>query len=59
MAGQTYNGRNGKLLLASVLEESQDIIADDDTRLSAQNVSNTHVDKMYSVGRRRGLFFFF
>ena len=38
----TYDGRNGKLLLASVLEESEHIIADDDTSLAAQNVLGTH-----------------
>lgn len=38
----TYNGGNGKLVLASVLEESQDVIANDDTRLAAQNIGSTH-----------------
>jgi hypothetical protein len=38
----TYDGGNGKLVLASVLEESQDVIADDDTSLAAQNISDTH-----------------
>lgn len=52
VTGRTYDGRDSKLLLTSILEESQDIIANDDTRLSAQNISDTHFDKMCSVGRR-------
>lgn len=39
---QTYDGGNGELVLAGVLEQSQDVIADDDTSLAAQNIGGTH-----------------
>lgn len=41
---RTYNGGNGIVVLLCMLEESQDIIADDDAGLSGENVLNTHVD---------------
>lgn len=39
---ETYNGGNGELVLASVLEESEDIVADDDTSLAAKDFLDTH-----------------
>lgn len=43
MRFQSYNGGDGELLLSGVLEESKDIIANDDARLAAQNISDTHI----------------
>jgi hypothetical protein len=40
---KTYNGGNGKLLLLSILEELEDVIADDDTSLAGQLLEDTHV----------------
>ena len=40
---RTYNGGNGKLLLLSILEELEDVIADDDTSLAGQLLEDTHV----------------
>lgn len=39
---ETYDGGNGELVLAGVLEQGQDVIADDDTGLAAQNIGSTH-----------------
>jgi hypothetical protein len=39
---ETYNGGNGELVLASVLEETEDIVTDDDTSLSAKDFLDTH-----------------
>lgn len=39
---ETYNGGNGELVLAGILEQGQDVIADDDTGLAAQDISSTH-----------------
>lgn len=39
---KTYNGGNGKLLLAGVLKEAQNIIADNDAGLAGQNFGGTH-----------------
>lgn len=39
---ETYNGGNGELVLASVLEESEDIVTDDDTSLAAKDFLDTH-----------------
>ena len=36
------DGRDGKLVVPSVLEEGQDIISDDYTLLAAQNIGDTH-----------------
>ena len=38
----TYNGGDGELLLTGVLEESEDIVANDNAGLAAQNIGNTH-----------------
>ena len=40
---KTYNGGNGKLLLLRILEELEDVIADDDTSLAGQLLEDTHV----------------
>lgn len=45
-------------MLASVLEESQDVIADDDTSLAAQDFGSTHFCEVLELivlkqGRRR------
>lgn len=39
---KTYNGGNGEVVLAGVLEQGQDVIADDDTGLAAQDIGSTH-----------------
>lgn len=39
----TYNGGDGKLVLLSVVEKLQDIIANDDTGLAGEDVLATHV----------------
>lgn len=41
-AGGYVDGRNGVLVLTGVLEQSEDIVADDDTGLAGQNVLSTH-----------------
>lgn len=38
----TYNGGDGELLLAGVLEQSENIVTNNNTRLSAQNIGGTH-----------------
>ena len=40
----THDGRNGVVVLLSVLEQSQDIVTDNDTLLARQNVLDTHID---------------
>lgn len=42
MRRSTYNGRDGELLLTSVLEKLQDVITVDDTSLAAENILSTH-----------------
>jgi hypothetical protein len=37
------DGRHSELVLASVLKQTQDIVADNDTGLAAENIGNTHV----------------
>lgn len=39
---KTHNGGNGKVLLLSVLKETEDIVTDDDTGLAAQLLEDTH-----------------
>lgn len=39
---RTYNGGNSKVVFLSILEESQDVIADDDTSLAGENILDTH-----------------
>ncbi len=38
----TYDSRNSELVRLSVVEELQDIVADDDTALAGENVFGTH-----------------
>ncbi len=38
----TYNSWDGELVLLSIVEELEDIVANDDTSLAAQNVLDTH-----------------
>ena len=45
---RSYNGRNGKVVLLSVLEQGKHIITDDNTLLSRQNVLDTHVELLLS-----------
>jgi len=40
----TYNGGNGEVVLLSVLEETEDIVTDDDAGLAGKNLKSTHVD---------------
>lgn len=40
--GSTYNGGDGKLLLLSVLEETENVITDDDTGLAGELLEDTH-----------------
>lgn len=42
-AGGHVDGGDGELVLAGVLEQSEDIIANDDTGLAGQNVLDTHI----------------
>lgn len=39
----TYDGWNGKVVLLSVFEKIEDIITNDDSGLSAENVCATHL----------------
>ena len=38
----TYDGRDGKVILLRILEETEDIIANDDAGLAGENVLDTH-----------------
>jgi hypothetical protein len=40
----TYNGGDSELLLLGVLEETEDIVTDDDAGLAAENFSDTHIE---------------
>lgn len=40
--GSTHNGGDGELLLTSILKQLQNVIANDDARLAAQDISSTH-----------------
>ena len=40
----TYNGWDGEFLFLSILEQSEDIVTDDDTFLPRENVFGTHID---------------
>lgn len=40
----TYDGGDSKLLLLGVLEETENVVADDDTGLAAQLLSDTHIE---------------
>lgn len=42
--GGTYDGRESELLLLSVLEETENVVADDDTGLAVKLVKDTHDD---------------
>jgi hypothetical protein len=37
-----YNGRNGKVLLLGILEQTEDVIADDDAGLAGELLEDTH-----------------
>ena len=38
----TYNGRDGKVVSLSVLEETENVVADDNAGLAGENLSDTH-----------------
>lgn len=38
----TYNGRDGEVVLLSILEEAEHVVTDDDTGLAGQLVEDTH-----------------
>jgi hypothetical protein len=40
----THDGRDGELLLLGVLEETEDIVADDDAGLAVQLFKDTHYE---------------
>lgn len=40
--GLTYDGGDGKLVLPSVLEQTENIVADNDAGLAGQNILDTH-----------------
>lgn len=42
--GKTYDGRDGKLLLLGVLEETENVITDDDAGLAGELFQETHCD---------------
>lgn len=46
LSGVTYDSRNSKLVLLSVLEETEDVITDDDAGLAGQLLENTHDDDL-------------
>lgn len=46
----TYDGGDGKLVLLSVLEELEDVIAVDDAGLAAENVLGTHFGRSGGSG---------
>lgn len=49
----TYHGGDGKLLLLSVLEETQDVITGDDTGFAGELIDSTHSeDGLYGLSRR-------
>jgi len=40
--GRAYDGGKGKVLLLSVLEETENIVTDDDTDLAVKLLKDTH-----------------
>jgi hypothetical protein len=42
MLSNTHNGWNGEFLLLSIVKELEDIISNDNTALSAEDVYGTH-----------------
>lgn len=46
---ETHNGGDGELLLLSILEETQDIVTDDDARLAVQLFKDTHYEDLYEL----------
>lgn len=40
--GLTYDGGDGKLVLTSVLEQTENIVADNDAGLAGQNILDAH-----------------
>lgn len=47
--GGTYDSGNGKVVFLSILKESQDVIADDDTSLAGENIENTHFGRLKEI----------
>jgi hypothetical protein len=43
MYGISHNGWDSELLLLAILEQSEDIVANDDARLAGENVLDTHI----------------
>lgn len=41
---RTHDGRNGKAVLLSVLEETEDIVTDNDAGLAAKLLKDTHYE---------------
>lgn len=46
---ETHNGGDGELLLLSILEETQDIVTDDDASLAVQLFKDTHYEDLYEL----------
>lgn len=42
--GETYNGGDSEALLLGVLEETENVITDDDTGLPGELLKDTHCD---------------
>lgn len=42
--GETYNGGDSKALLLSVVEETENVITNDDTGLAGELFKDTHCD---------------
>jgi len=54
--GGTYDGGDGEFLLPCVVEQLEYVVADNDTRLAAENVRGTHSELvgMRSDGEKMG-----
>lgn len=44
--GETYNGGDSKALLLSVVEETENVITNDDTGLAGELFKDTHCDSL-------------
>lgn len=49
----THDGGDGELLLLGVLEETQDVVADDDAGLAAELLKDTHDGRLDCSERKK------
>ena len=50
-----YDGGNGETLFAGVLKQLEDVVANNDTSLAAQNIADTHFESSVLVIKLEGL----